>query len=45
MPLNFYDRAGTPIAYTDDGEHIFTISGHPVAYLTTVPSIPTRDDT
>ncbi|MNJ23235.1 4-fold beta flower protein [Pseudomonas muyukensis] len=33
MPLNFYDRAGTPIAYTDDGEHIFTISGRPVAYL------------
>ncbi|MNL03970.1 hypothetical protein D3C87_1245240 [compost metagenome] len=33
MSLNFYDRAGAPIAYTDDGEHIFTISGRPVAYL------------
>jgi len=33
MSLDFYDRNGTPIAYTDDDEHIFTFSGRPVAYL------------
>ncbi|RAS23615.1 MULTISPECIES: 4-fold beta flower protein [unclassified Pseudomonas] len=31
MSLDFYDRNGTPVAYTDDGEHIFTFSGRPVA--------------
>jgi hypothetical protein len=29
----FYDQAGSPVAYTDDGKHIFLFSGQPVAYL------------
>lgn len=33
MSLDFYDLNGNPIAYTDDGEHVFTFSGHPVAYF------------
>lgn len=31
--LTFYNRNGKPIAYTEDGEHIFLFSGKPVAYL------------
>ena len=33
MSLDFYDSNGTPIAYSDDGEHIYTFDGRPVAYL------------
>lgn len=33
MSLDFYDSLGNPVAYTDDGEHIFTFPGQPVAYL------------
>lgn len=33
MPMTFYDRAGKPVAYTEDDVHIFLYSGHPVAYL------------
>lgn len=33
MSLDFYDSNGKPIAYTDDGEHIYTFSGRPVAYI------------
>ena len=29
----FYDQKGSPIAYTQDGTHIYTFSGKPVAYL------------
>lgn len=30
---DFYDRTGTPIAYMEDGAHIYFYSGQPVAYL------------
>ena len=33
MSLDFYDSKGNPIAYTDDGEHIYTFAGKPVGYL------------
>ena len=33
MSFDFYDKTGRPIAYTDDGEHIYTFDGRPVAYL------------
>lgn len=33
MELIFYDQSGKPVAYTDDGEHIYTYDGDPVAYL------------
>lgn len=33
MSLDFYDRNGRPYAYSDDGEHIFTFNGKPVAYI------------
>lgn len=33
MAIDFYSKSGKPIAYTDDGEHIYTFSGKPVAYL------------
>jgi hypothetical protein len=33
MSLDFYDRSGTPITYTDDGVHLFTFSGQPVGYF------------
>ncbi len=33
MSLDFYDKSGTPIAYTEDGEHIYTFDGRPVGYL------------
>jgi hypothetical protein len=31
--IDFYDRHGNPIAYSDDGEHIYTFDGHPAAYF------------
>ena len=31
--LTFYDRTGKPIAYTEDGEHIYLFAGKPVAYI------------
>jgi hypothetical protein len=31
--IDFYDRSGAPIAYCQDGEHIYLFSGRPVAYL------------
>jgi hypothetical protein len=35
MPdITFYDGQGSPIAYTEDGEHIYLFSGEPVGYLT-----------
>ena len=33
MSQDFYDRSGTPIAYTDDGVHLFTFGGSPVGYF------------
>lgn len=33
MSQDFYDRSGTPIAYTDDDVHLFTFSGCPVGYF------------
>lgn len=33
MSLDFYDRKGIPVAYSDDGEHIYTFDGRAAAYL------------
>ena len=33
MALDFYDLNGRPIAYTEDGIHIYLFSGEPAAYL------------
>jgi len=33
MSLDFFDRSGAAVAYSDDGEHIYLYSGKPVAYL------------
>lgn len=29
----FYSKSGQPIAYTEDGQHLYLFSGKPVAYL------------
>jgi hypothetical protein len=29
----FYDRNGMPVAYSEDGEHIYLFNGQPVAYF------------
>ncbi|MFH1385121.1 MAG: 4-fold beta flower protein [Candidatus Omnitrophota bacterium] len=31
--FTFYDQSGYPIAYCDDGHHIYLFSGKPVAYI------------
>lgn len=31
--MNLYDRYGRPFAYSDDGEHIYSFSGKPLAYV------------
>lgn len=33
MSLDFYDQHGAPVAYSDDGEHIYTFGGRPVGYI------------
>ncbi len=33
MMLRFYDKTGTPLAYSVDGVHILTFAGRPLAYL------------
>ena len=33
MEFTLYDRNGSPIVYSEDGENIFTFDGSPVAYL------------
>jgi len=33
MSLDFYDSKGNSIAYSDDGVHIYTFAGKPVAYI------------
>ena len=31
--ITFYDSKGTPVAYSEDSQHIFLFSGEPVAYV------------
>jgi len=33
MPMTFHDRAGKPVAYTEDDVHIFLYHGVPAGYL------------
>lgn len=33
VALDLYDSSGRPYAYSDDGEHIYTFDGRPIAYL------------
>jgi len=33
MSLTFYDKNGTPVAYTNDGTHLFSFDGEPLAYF------------
>jgi len=33
MELTFYNMTGHPIAYSDDGHHVYDFSGLPLAYL------------
>ena len=33
MEVTFYDRSGQPFCYTQDGEHLYTFGGQPIAYL------------
>ncbi|MDP2762641.1 MAG: hypothetical protein Q8O64_19945 [Sideroxyarcus sp.] len=33
MTINFYNKTGKPIAYSEDGEFIYLFSGKPVAYI------------
>jgi hypothetical protein len=33
MSLDFYDSYGQPYAYTDDGKHIYSFKGIPIAYV------------
>lgn len=33
MEADFYDRNGRPVAYSNDGKHIFSFSGMPLAYI------------
>jgi hypothetical protein len=33
MSLDFYDSAGQPYAYTDDGETIYSFGGKPIAFI------------
>ena len=31
--MDFYDRHGNAVAYVDDGEHIYSWDGRPVAFI------------
>lgn len=31
--MEFFDRNGRPSIYTEDGEHLYTFDGEPVAYI------------
>ena len=31
--MTFYDRTGKPVAYTEDGTHVYLFTGEPVAYF------------
>lgn len=31
--MTFYDSNGNPVVYCDDGEHVYTFVGEPVAYF------------
>ena len=33
VELTFYDVNGNPIAYSDDGRHVYAFSGIPLAYI------------
>jgi len=33
MAIDFYSKSGKPVAYTDDGQHVYLFSGRPVAHL------------
>ena len=33
MSLDLFDAEGAPVAYSEDGEHIFSFSGEPLAYI------------
>jgi hypothetical protein len=33
MEITFYDNSGRAVAYSEDGEHVFTFSGHAVAFI------------
>ena len=33
MAIEFYSKSGDPIAYMEDGQHIYLFSGRPVAFL------------
>ena len=33
MIIDFYSKSGEPIAYTEDGQHIYMFSGRPAAFL------------
>lgn len=33
MSLDFYNQHGEAVAYTDDGTHIYSWSGQPLAYI------------
>lgn len=33
MECTFYDVDGRPVAYCDDERHVYSFSGHPLAYL------------
>lgn len=33
MAIDFYSKSGEPVAYTEDGQHIYLFSGRPVAFL------------
>lgn len=37
--LTFYNRYGKPIAYTDDGEHIYLFSGKPIKSVKSVKPV------
>lgn len=33
MAIDFYSKLGAPVAYMEDGRHIYLFSGKPVAFL------------
>ncbi|WP_371257945.1 4-fold beta flower protein [Pseudomonas sp. URMO17WK12:I4] len=33
MELTFYNRNGQPCCYCQDGEHLYTFGGQPIAYI------------
>jgi hypothetical protein len=33
MSIDLFDESGAPVAYTEDGQHLFLFTGEPVAYI------------